>query len=64
MRKIMADKNELELKHDINENISATVNLSEDKQSISADYKISDATILSMSKDDKGSTSAKLSIKF
>ena len=60
----MADKNELELKHDINENISATVNLSEDKQSISADYKISDATILSMSKDDKGSTSAKLSIKF
>jgi len=60
----MTDKNELELKHDINENVSATVNLSEDKQSISADYKISDATILSMSKDDKGSTSAKLSIKF
>jgi hypothetical protein len=60
----MIDKNELELKHDINENVSATVNLSEDKQSISADYKISDATILSMSKDDKGSTSAKLSIKF
>ena len=60
----MADKNELELKHDINENVSATVNLSEDKQSISADYKISEATILSISKDDKGSTSAKLSIKF
>lgn len=60
----MTDKNELELKHDINENVSATVNISEDKQSISVDYKISDATILSMSKDDKGSTSAKLSIKF
>ena len=60
----MTDNNELELKHDINENVSATVNLNEDNQSISADYKISDATILSMTKDDKGETSAKLSIKF
>ena len=60
----MTDNNELELKHDINDKVSATVNLNEDKQSISADYKISDATILSMPKDDKGETSAKLSIKF
>ena len=60
----MTDNNELELKHDINDKVSATVNLNEDKQSISADYKISDATILSMTKDDKGETSAKLSIKF
>ena len=53
----MTDNNELELKHDINDKVSATVNLNEDKQSISANYKISDATILSMTNPNNASQS-------
>ena len=59
----MADNNELDLKHEINDNIDATVAITEDKTEFGVEYSISDATTLSMSKDNKGKTSAKLTIK-
>lgn len=59
----MDTKTELDLKHEINENVDATVAITEDKTAFGVEYSISDATTLSMSKDSKGETSAKLTIK-
>jgi len=56
------NNNELDLNHEINENVNATASITEDKVAIGVDYKISDATILSVSKNNKGESAAKLTI--